>query len=127
MDAIRRTLGWLLLLYALVFLLFGLLHAGIAIGPLSEPVIVPAAIVEPLCAVAALAGSYGALRDRTWAWDGLVYSHAAALGGVLLGILALAFGDDSDATALLTWYHNAMAVALTAGLSGAFYVSRVRE
>ncbi|WP_043634437.1 hypothetical protein [Nonomuraea candida] len=127
MDALRRALGGLSLLYALVFLVFGLLHAGIALGPVSQPVIVPAAIAETLCASAVLAGAYGALAGRAWAWDGLVYGHAAALGGVLLGILALAFGDGAEETPLLTWYHGTMAVALAAGLSGAFYVSRVRR
>ncbi|GAA3652467.1 hypothetical protein GCM10022224_014210 [Nonomuraea antimicrobica] len=126
MNALRGALGGLSLLYALVFLTFGLLHAGIGVGPLREPVIVPAAVVETLCAGAMLAGAYGALSGRRWAWDGLIYAHACALGGVLLGILALAFGPVAG-TALLTWYHSAMAVVLTAGLTGAFYVSRVRR
>ncbi|MFB4281340.1 hypothetical protein ACBJ59_39045 [Nonomuraea sp. MTCD27] len=128
MDALRRALGGLLALYALIFLSFALLHAGIAFGPVREPVIVPAAVVESLCAVATAAGAYGALAGRAWAWDGVIYAHAAALGGVLMGILALAFGDGGGAaSALLNWYHSTMAVVLAAGLIGAFYVSRVRR
>ncbi|MFI7641814.1 hypothetical protein [Nonomuraea sp. NPDC049400] len=126
MDALRRALGRLSLLYALIFLCFALMHAGIAFGPVAEPVIVPAAIVETLCAGAMLAGAYGVLAGRTWAWDGLIYSHAAALAGVLLGILALALGAG-PASALLGWYHSAMAAVLAAGLAGSFYVSRVRR
>ncbi|MEV0385267.1 hypothetical protein [Nonomuraea sp. NPDC050643] len=126
MDALRRALGGLALLYALIFFGFALMHAGIPLGPVREPVIVPAAIVETLCVGAMLAGAYGALTGRHWAWDGLIYSHAAALGGVLLGILALAFGSG-EATALLTWYHGIMATLLATGLAGAFYVSRVRR
>ncbi|MEV1178034.1 hypothetical protein [Nonomuraea sp. NPDC049784] len=126
MDALRRALGWLSLLYALIFLCFALMHAGIAFGPVGEPVIVPAAIVETLCAGATLAGAYGVLAGRAWAWDGLIYSHAAALAGVLMGILALALGAD-QASALLSWYHSLMAAALAAGLAGSFYVSRVRR
>ena len=57
MDGLRRALGRLSLLYALIFLSFGLLHAGIAFGPVREPVIVPAAIVETLCAGAMFAGA----------------------------------------------------------------------
>ncbi|MEV0994395.1 hypothetical protein [Nonomuraea sp. NPDC050202] len=126
MDALRRSLGGLSLLYALVFVTFAVLHAGVGLGPVREPVIVPAAIVETLCCVVLIGGGYGALARRAWAWDGLIYTHAAALGGVLLGILALAFGPEAG-SALLTWYHSLMAVALAAGLSGAFYVSRVRR
>ncbi|MFI6733426.1 hypothetical protein ACIBI9_10895 [Nonomuraea sp. NPDC050451] len=125
MDALRRALGWLSLLYALIFLSFALLHAGIAFGPVREPVIVPAAIVETLCAGATLAGAYGVLAGRAWAWDGLIYGHAAALGGVLMGILALALGAGPAST-LLSWYHSVIAVLLATGLAGSFYVSRVR-
>ncbi|MEU8357254.1 hypothetical protein AB0C27_14680 [Nonomuraea sp. NPDC048882] len=126
MDALRRALGGLSLLYALTFATFALLHAGIGLGPLREPVIVPAAIVETLCAGAMLAGAYGALAGRPAAWDRLIYAHAAALGGVLLGMLAQAFGPGGGTT-LLIWYHSTMALALTAGLAVAFYVSRVRR
>lgn len=126
MDALRRALGGLLLLHALIFLLFALLHAGLPLGPVREPVIVPATIVETLCAAAMLTGAYGALSGRAWAWDGLIYTQSAALGGVMLGILSLAFGP-AVATGLLTWYHSAMALALAAGLTGSFYLSRVRR
>ncbi|MFC4111948.1 hypothetical protein [Nonomuraea zeae] len=126
MDALRRALGGLSLLYALIFAMFALPHAGIVSWPVHESVIVPAAIVETLCVAALLTGGYGALSGRSWAWDGLIYSHAAALAGVVLGILSLAFGAAAG-SALLTWYHSAMAAVLAAGLAGAFYVSRVRR
>ncbi|QFY11749.1 hypothetical protein GBF35_38870 [Nonomuraea phyllanthi] len=125
MDALRTALGWLSLLYALTFLLFGLLHAGIGFGSVRQPVIVPAAIVETLCAGAVAVGAYGVLARRSWAWDGLVYGHAAALAGVLLGIVALAAGAGA-ADALLGWYHSVMAVVLAAGLGASFYASRAR-
>ncbi|MGR6915876.1 hypothetical protein ACU635_16680 [[Actinomadura] parvosata] len=126
MDALRRSLGALSLLYALVFVTFALLHAGVGLGPLRQPVIVPAAIVETLCCAVLVGGGYGALARRPWAWDGLLYTHAAALAGVLLGIFALAMGPE-DGNTLLTWYHSIMAIVLAAGLSGAFYASRVRR
>ncbi|TDE43080.1 hypothetical protein E1295_26730 [Nonomuraea mesophila] len=126
MDALRRALGLLSTCYALVFLLFALPHWGIAPGLLDEPVITPAAVVETLCAAALLAGAHGALAGRFWAWNGLIYSHAAALGGVVLGILAMALSGSSG-SALLTWYHGCMAAVLAAGLASAFYVSRVRR
>ncbi|MGW0805055.1 hypothetical protein [Nonomuraea sp. NPDC002799] len=127
MDALRRTLGALSLLYALIFVVFALAHAGVVAGPLREPVIVSAAIVETLCGAALLTGAYGALAGRGWAWDGLLYTHAAALAGVLMGILAVALGAADTTTTLLSWYHSVMAAVLAAGLAGSFYVSRTRR
>lgn len=126
LDTLRKLLGALSVAYALVFFLGALSHAGIALGPLREPVIVPAVVAETLCGAALLAGAYGALAGRRWAWDGIVYTHAGALAGVLLGILALAFGAG-ETTTLNTWYHRVMAALLAAGLVGALYVSRVRR
>ncbi|MEO3797666.1 hypothetical protein ABGB14_46345 [Nonomuraea sp. B10E15] len=125
MDALRRALGWLSACYALVFLSFALPHWGVVPGLMGEPVIIPAAVVETLCVAAVLAGARGALAGRSWAWNGLIYSHAAALGGVVLGILATALGGAGSA--LLTWYHGSMAAVLAAGLAGAFYFSSVRR
>ncbi|NBE98802.1 hypothetical protein FE391_21550 [Nonomuraea sp. KC401] len=126
MDALRRALGRLSACYALVFLSFALPHWGVAPGLMDEPVIIPAALVETLCAAAMLAGAHGALSGRFWAWNGLLYSHAAALGGVVLGILAMALSGNAG-SALLAWYHGSMAAVLAAGLAAAFYVSRVRR
>lgn len=126
MDALRKALGALSLSYALVFFGAALLHAGIPIGPLEHPPIVPAAIVETLCGAGLIAGGYGALSRRPWAWDGLIYTHAGALAGVLLGILALALRPAAVAAAT-AWFHDTMAILLAAGLSVAFYASRVRR
>ncbi|MFI9589721.1 hypothetical protein [Nonomuraea sp. NPDC052265] len=126
MDPLRKALGALSLAHALIFFGAALLHAGIPLGPLSQPVVPPAVIVETLCALGLLAGGHGALSRRPWAWDGLVYTHAGALGGVLIGILALAL-RPSAATTLSTWFHDTMAVLLAAGLAGAFYASRSRR
>ncbi|MFB9200534.1 hypothetical protein ACFFV7_04965 [Nonomuraea spiralis] len=126
MDALRKALGVLSLVYALIFFGAALLHAGTPAGPLTQPAIVPAVIVETLCAVGLLAGGYGALTRRPWAWDGLIRAHAGALGGVLIGILALAL-RPSAATALTTWFHDTMAILLAGGLAAAFYASRSRR
>ncbi|NRQ33007.1 hypothetical protein HII36_14320 [Nonomuraea sp. NN258] len=126
MEALRKALGALSLLYALIFFGAALLHGGLELGPLREPVTVPAVVVEIVCGTSMIAGAYGALTERPRAWDGLLYAHAVALGGVLLGILALAFGAG-ESTAFSTWYHNLIATALAAGLAGIFYVSRVRR
>ena len=123
MDALRKALGALSAAYALIFFCAALLHTGLTLGPLREPVIVPATIVETLCGAVLLIGARGALTGRPWAWDGLVYTHAVALAGVLMGVLALAFGA-AETTALNTWYHRTMAALLIAGLAAALYAPR---
>ncbi|WP_219467188.1 hypothetical protein [Nonomuraea rhizosphaerae] len=126
MDALRKALGALSAAYALVFFCGALLHAGLALGPLREPVIVPATVVETLCGAALAVGAYGALRPTPWAWDAVVYTHAGALAGVLMGVLAQALGPGEE-TALNLWYHQTMVVLLLSGLAAALYVSRVRR
>lgn len=122
MEALRKALRALSVVYALVFFMFALLHTGITFGPLGEPVIIPAVVAETLCGLALLGGAY---RSRV-SWDPLLYSHALALAGVLLGVLSLGLGA-APATTLDTWYHRVMAALLGLGLSGALYVSRVRR
>ncbi|SEM55059.1 hypothetical protein [Nonomuraea pusilla] len=117
---LRGVLGGLSAAYAVAFLVAALAHAGVAFRGLGEPVIVPAAVAETLCGAAVLAGGYGALARRPWAWNGLVYTHAAALAGVLIGILALASGAATT-TPLTLLYHHVIGALLAAGLAAAFY------
>ncbi|MET9342538.1 hypothetical protein [Nonomuraea sp. NPDC003804] len=126
MNSLRKILGALAAGYALSFYLGALLHAGVAIGPVAEPVIVPAVIVETLCGTALVTGAYGALASRPWAWTGLRLGHAVALGGVLLGVVARTLGAGQS-TPLNDWYHRIIATLLVLGLAGSLYASRARR
>ncbi|GAA2698610.1 hypothetical protein [Nonomuraea recticatena] len=126
MNTLRKSLGALAIVYALSFYLGALLHTGFAIGPVTEPVVVPAVIVEIVCGSALLAGAYGALVGRPWAWTGLRLGPAIALGGVLLGIVAITFGGGQS-TPLNDWYHRIIATLLALSLGGALYASRARR
>ena len=53
----KQLLTVLMLGNAAIFVFGGLLHAGLAIGPLHEPLIVPASIVETLCPLALICGA----------------------------------------------------------------------
>lgn len=80
-------LAWriLLPLEAASFFIGALLHSGISLGPLSEPRIVEATVVESLCG-AGLAIAAWAQSVRHSSWRGItVGAQAFALGGVLLG------------------------------------------
>jgi len=113
------AIGVLAVLYAVTFLTGTLLHLGVRIplgfAVLAEPRIIPATIVEGLCGLFLAVGAYAVLSHRTWAWPALTAAHAFALGGVLLGMVALAVGAGPS-TELNTVYHRVMLVALAAGL-----------
>jgi hypothetical protein len=121
----RRTtlatmIGVLAALYAVTFLLGALLHLGVRIplglAVLAEPRILPATVVEGLCGLFLAVGAYAALSRKTWAWPTITAAHAFAVGGVLLGITALALGGGPS-TDLNTIYHRVMLAALVAGLA----------
>jgi len=83
---VLRVVTILMLLNAAVFLLGAVEHAGVAVGPLQEPQIVPAAIVETLCAAALIWGTFAKAR-----WASLA-GNLVAITGVAIGMVALALG-----------------------------------
>jgi hypothetical protein len=112
-------IGVLAALYAVTFFLGAVLHLGVRIpvgfAVLAEPRIFPATIVEGLCGLFLAVGAYATLSRKAWAWPAVTAAHAFAMGGVLLGIAALAMGGGPS-TELNTIYHRVMLVALAAGL-----------
>ena len=116
---LATTVGILAVLYALTFLLGALLHLGVRMPlgsvVLAEPRIFPATIVEGLCGLSLMIGAYAVLTRKSWAWGAITAAHALALGGVLLGMAALAVGAGPS-TDLNTIYHRVMLAALVAGL-----------
>jgi hypothetical protein len=123
---LATAIGILAVLYAATFFLGALLHLGLRIplgfAVLAEPRIIPATIVEGLCGLGLAVGGYAVLAGKGWAWSAVTGAHAFALGGVLLGITALALGGGPS-TELNTIYHRVMLVALVAGLG--FLLTRV--
>ena len=118
-DTLATAIGILAALYAATFFLGALLHLGVRIplgfAVLAEPRIVPATIVEGLCGLGLAVGAYATLSRKTWAWPAITAAHAFAVGGVLLGMAALAVGAGPS-TELNTIYHRVMLVALVVGL-----------
>jgi hypothetical protein len=121
----RRTtlatmIGVLAALYAVTFLLGALLHLGVRIplglAVLAEPRILPATVVEGLCGLFLAVGAYAALSRKSWAWPTITAAHAFAVGGVLLGMAALAV-EAGPSTELNTTYHRVMLAALVGGLA----------
>jgi len=119
-TGVATVVGFLSAIYAATFFFGALLHLGVRIplgfAVLAEPTILPAAIVESLCGLALLFGAFAVLTRTNWAWTAAFGAHAFALGGVLLGVTALALGAGPS-TDLNTIYHRVMLVALVAVLA----------
>jgi hypothetical protein len=88
----RIALGLLMALNMALFVFGAVQHVGVEIGRFNEPVIVPAAIVESICALSLLSGLWAVLRDAPAFWRTAFIANLVAFAGVLLGILALAAG-----------------------------------
>jgi hypothetical protein len=118
--SVASVLGVLALVYAVTFAIGSLLHRGVRIplgfALLTEPRILPATIVEGICALALAVAAYSLLARRPWAWAAAVAGHAVALAGVMLGIAATAAPGRGPSTELNTIYHRVMLVALAASL-----------
>ena len=119
-TGVATAVGVLSAVYAVTFLFGALLHLGgrvpLGFAVLEEPSIFPAAIVESLCGLALAAAAFAVFTRRRWAWTVALAAHAFALGGVLLGMAALAVGAGPS-TELNTIYHRVMVVALVAVLA----------
>jgi len=118
-SGVATTIGLLSTFYAATFFFGALLHLGVE-APLGftvfeEPAILPATIVEVLCGVALAIAAFAVFSRRDRAWAVAFAAHAFALGGVLLGMAALAAGAGPS-TELNTIYHRVMVVALVAVL-----------
>ena len=103
----RQTVVILILGNAALFLLGALQHAGVAIGPLHEPLIIPASIVEVLCALALIWGAAAVLIRSHKAWRAVLIGNLVAIAGVTIGMVALAAGAGPR-TASNDLYHRIM-------------------
>jgi len=87
-------------LYAITIRLGAVLHLGVAIPlgatVLTEPVIIPAAIVESFYALGLAISGYALFARKRWAWLATIAAHGFALAGVLLGMAALGSTDAAS-------------------------------
>jgi hypothetical protein len=119
-PGVATVVGVLSAVFAGTFFLGALLHLGgripLGVAIVDEPRILPATIVEALCGLALAVAAFAVLTHRGWAWTAATAAHTFALGGVVLGMAALAAGAGSS-TELNTIYHRVMLVALVAVLA----------
>jgi hypothetical protein len=112
-DGVATAIGVLSAIYAATFFFGALLHLGVKVPlgsmVLEAPRILPATSVEGPCGIALTIAAFAVLARRNGAWMIAFAAHAFALGGVLLGITALAVGAGPS-TELNTIYHRVMVV-----------------
>ena len=112
----RPLLTVLMLGNAALFVFGALQHAGVAIGSLHEPVIVPASVVEAFCALALSWGAAAVLRQSPKAWRAAFLGNLAAILGVAIGMVALAVGAGPR-TPSNDLYHGIMLALAIASLA----------
>lgn len=100
---------------AALFVFGAVQHAGVVIGSLSEPVIIPASIVELLCALALIWGIVAVLTGSLKAWRSALIGNLIAIAGVAIGMVALAIGAGPR-TASNDLYHSIMLALAAASL-----------
>ena len=111
----KSLLGVLMLANAALFFFGAIQHVGGTIGRFHEPRIIPAAIVETICGISLTAGAVVVLSHALLPWGAPLISNFIALGGVLLGMVALAAGRGPRTTSN-DLYHHIMLSLIAASL-----------
>jgi hypothetical protein len=105
---------------AISFVVAGVSHTGVQLplgfATLNERVIVPAAIVESLCAVMLAGSAIAVIGRRPFAWGAALGAQLFALAAVILGISVLAAGA-APVSAFDSTYHRVMLAALLIGVA----------
>lgn len=113
------VLGVAVLVEAASFLTGAYLHVGgrlpLGFAVLAEPRILDAAIVEAVCGLLLAGSAYAVLAQKQWTWQAVLAAQVISLGGVSLGVAALAAGLGPD-TASNALYHRVMLVVLAGGI-----------
>jgi hypothetical protein len=111
----KTLLGLLMLANAALFFFGAIQHTGVSLGRFHEPRIVPAAVVETICGLFLLWGGVAVFTDSAAQWRTSLIGNLVALGGVLLGMAALAAGRGPR-TASNDLYHRVMLILIAASM-----------
>ena len=110
----RILLGCMMISNALLFFFGAVQHAGVSIGYFHEPRIVPAAIVESLCGLSLVWGVAAVFGHSPVEWRTAIIANLVPLGGVLLGMAALAAGRGPRTVSNDMYHHIMLALIVTA-------------
>jgi hypothetical protein len=105
---------------AISFVVAAVSHAGVQIplgfATLNERVIVPAAIVESLCAAVLVGSAITVIARRPSAWGAVLRTQLFVLAAVIVGISALA-GSPAPVSTFDSTYHGVLLAALLIGVA----------
>jgi len=110
----RILLGCVMISNALLFFFGAVQHAGVSIGYFHEPRIIPAAIVESLCGLSLVWGVAAVFGHSPVEWHTAIIANLVPLGGVLLGMAALAAGRGPRTASNDMYHHIMLALIVTA-------------
>jgi hypothetical protein len=110
----RILLGCLMMSNALLFFFGAVQHAGVSVGYFHEPRIIPAAIVESLCGLSLVWGIAAVFGHSPVGWRTAIIANLIPLGGVLLGMAALAAGRGPRTASNDMYHHIMLALIVTA-------------
>lgn len=122
----RTALGFILISNAALFFLGAVQHAGISLGRIHEPRIIPAAIVEATCGLFLLWGGIAVFGNLSRHWMIALIGNLTALAGVLLGMGGTG-SRQGPRTASNDLYHRIMLVLIAAGLLILFFARAVLQ
>ncbi len=111
----KPVLAALMLSNAALFVFGAVQHSGVAIGPFHEPRIIPASIVETVCALGLIWGVNAILTGSPKARRYALIGNFVAIAGVAIGMVALAAGAGPR-TASNDFYHKIMLALAGASL-----------
>ena len=95
-----------------VFAAMAHLQLTVSLGVV-EPKIVPAAIVEGLCALFFIISAISIFSSNSKAWRRTFFAHAFAIAGIILGLVSLAVGAGPR-TKTNDLYHAIMLLLIVA-------------
>jgi hypothetical protein len=119
----RILLAVVMISNAVLFFFASLLHAGIVVGRLHEPQIIPATVVEVICGTFLARGALAVLHHLASERRVALIGNLVALGGVVLGMASLAAGKGPR-TASNDLYHRLMLILIAASIVILFLIRK---
>ena len=99
---------------AVAFTFAAMVHLQLTLAfEIAEPQIIPAAIVEGLCALFFILSAVSIFSNSSRAWKRTFFAHAFAIAGIILGLISLAVGAGPR-TKANDLYHSIMLLLIIA-------------
>jgi hypothetical protein len=110
----RTIISIFVVFAAVMFIIAALAHLQLTLSlGIAEPKIIPATIVESLCALFFIISAYRIFTHKESAWTATFFAHAFAIAGIILGSISLAIGAGPR-TKTNDLYHSIMLLLIIA-------------